>query len=343
MSMTTREQLLDLMGDVDECYIREYIDAQPKTHRSGHTKMRLSFVLAAAMVMLFGMVSFAAVAPAIGHFLQNLMTENRSVIQNFSDIEAKYAVPIKDTQECDGVCATLNSAVVEDHYLLLSYTFDYSGLEEAQNGSFHTYFLPWFFYITEGETVICQSEYTDGLHTQPYLADEDEDAMTLTNIYCIDLGKINGGELLGRELTVRLLYAEDGDGFVSTFTPETCFTGKSFQLNKTYEWGEHKIRLNAIQESALYVTMFIDCDTIGHDGDEYEFVLSDELGNDYTVYPYEDHDAVGYWFTKPVTMGTQLTLKVIRSGLEADSYGYITDDSYEVLYEIPITLKNASR
>ncbi len=165
--------------------------------------------------------------------------------------------------------------------------------------------------------------------------------MTTTNIYCIDLGNMTGKELLGKELTVRLLYAKDGDGFVSTFTPKTCFTGKSWKIDKSYEWGEHKIRLNSIQESALYVTMFIDCDTIGHVGNEYGFILSDELGNDYTVYPYEDHDAKGYWFTKPAVMGTQLTLKVIRSGLEADPYGNITDDSYEVLYEIPIELKTS--
>lgn len=351
MSMTRKEQLLDAIGDIDDIYIQEYIHGQKKAHGFGRKKMRLSFILAAAMAMCFGMASLAAVGPAIGHFLTNSTAENKSVIQNFNEIEANYGIHIGDTQECNGVIATLNSVVVEDHHLLLSYTFDYSGLEEAQNGFFHTYFLPWFFYITEGDTVICQSEYTEDLHLQLYLGNEDEDSMTTTNIYCIDLGNMNdnslpgkqllGKELLGKELTIRLLYAKDGDGFVSAFTPKTCFTNKSWKIDKSYEWGEHKIRLNSIQESALYVTMYIDCDTIGHVGNEYGFVLSDELGNDYTVYPNEDHDAKGYWFTKPAVMGTQLTLKVIRSGLESDPYGNITDDSYEVLYEIPIELKTS--
>lgn len=97
--------------------------------------------------------------------------------------------------------------------------------------------------------------------------------------------------------------------------------------------------LNRVMESALYVTLFIDCASIGHPGDDYAFVLSDELGNDYTASPNGDNDADGYWFVKPEAMGTQLTLKVIRSGLVSDPQGNVTDDSYEVLYEIPIELK----
>ena len=37
----------------------------------------------------------------------------------------------------------------------------------------------------------------------------------------------------------------------------------------------------------------------------------------------------------------RLTLKVIRSKMETDPYGEIIDDSYEVLYEIPIELKGS--
>lgn len=66
-----------------------------------------------------------------------------------------------------------------------------------------------------------------------------------------------------------------------------------------------------------------------------------ELGNDYTAYSNGDNDVDGYWFTKPETMGTQLTLKVIHSGMKSDPYGEIIDDSYEVLCEIPIELKNS--
>lgn len=86
------------------------------------------------------------------------------------------------------------------------------------------------------------------------------------------------------------------------------------------------------------MTLFIDCATIGHNGDDYAFVLSDELGNDYTAYPNGDNDTYGSWFTKPETLGTQLILKVIRSGKESGPYGEISDGSYEVLYEIPVEL-----
>ena len=140
-------------------------------------------------------------------------------------------------------------------------------------------------------------------------------------------------------LSDRLLYAQDGEGFVSTFTPETCFTDKSWNIGRTYEFDGHEIVLNRVQESALYVTLFIECGTIGHNGDDYAFVLSDELGNDYTAYPNGDSDTEGYWFIKPKVPGAQLTLKVIRSRLKSEPQGEIIDDSYEVLYEIPINLK----
>lgn len=340
MSRKINEQLLDMMGDVDERYIREYIDARAKSHSPRRTKMRLAALLAAAMAMLFGTASLAAATPAIGHFLADLANERHAVMQNFDEIEAEYAAVIGDTQECGGVVGTLNSAVVEDRHLLLSYTFNWGGLEEAKDGSFHTYFLPWFFYITEGDNVICQSEYTNGLHTQIYPGDVDDD-FTGTYIYCIDLAGMDGQDLVGKELTVRLLYAEDGEGFASAFTPEACFMGRSWDIGRTYEFGEHRITLDSIQESALYVTLFMDCATIGHDGDEYAFILSDELGSAYTLYPYDDNEAEGCWFTKPEAMGAQLTLKVIRSSRESDPYGVTINDSYEILYEIPIELKTS--
>lgn len=339
MKRKRNEQLLDMIGNVDERYIQEYMNAPHRSFGSGHIKHRLITILAAALIMLLGTVSLAAAVPAIGHFLANLSNERRSVLQNFSEIEAAYAVPVNDTQECQGVIGTLNSAVIEDHQLLLSYTFDWGGLEEAKDGSFHTYFLPWFFYITQGDNVICQSEYTEGLHTQDYPGDADEALTKSTLIYCINLEEIDGKSLIGQELTVRLLYAKDGAGFVSTFTPTSLFTDKSWKIDKTYTFAEHTIRLKEVQETALYVTLFIDCATIGHAKDDYTFVLSDGLGNDYTIYPYEDNDTNGYWFTKPETMGTQLILKVIQSNMESNVYGEITEDSYKVLYEIPIELK----
>ncbi|MCM1097425.1 MAG: hypothetical protein NC427_05115 [Ruminococcus flavefaciens] len=379
MSKNSGERLLDMIGDVEEGYIQEYLDAQKKARRSGRRRLRLTLVLAAAMVLLFGTVSFGAV-PAIGHFLENFRTEQQAVIQNFDQIEAKYAVRVNDTQECDGVIGTLNSAVLEDHYLLLSYTFDWSGLEEAQNGMFHTYYLPWFFDITEGDNVICRSEYTEGLYTQTYAGDkagdsdtgssdsfggnsdgnsgvepgqdsgensgaesglDSDDSMQATFIYCIDLGSTDGSALIGKELTVRLLYFQGGEGFISAFTPETCFTGNSWDISKTYDFDGHKIILNRVQESGLYVTLFIDCDTIGHNEDGYAFVLSDELGSDYTAYPNKDHDTEGYWFIKPENLGIQLTLKVIRKGMEPGAYGEVSDGSYETLYEIPIERKTS--
>ena len=340
MNRKANEELLDMIGDVDERYIKEYIDARAGRHKSGRARLRLSLVLAAAMVMLLGMVSFAAI-PAIGHFLANLANEQHAFMQNFDEVEAEYAVRIGNTQECDGVVATLNSAILEDRHLLLSYTFNWGGLEEASDGSFHTYFLPWFFYITEGDNVICRSEYTNDLHTQTYSDEADENSTEATFIYCIDLKNVEGRELIGKELTVRLLYSQDGEGFVSTFTPDSCFTDRSWDIGRTYEFGEHEILLDRVQESTLYVTLFIDCATIGHNGDDYAFVLSDELGNDYTAYPNRDRDTEGYWFVKPGTVGTQLTLKVIHSRIESDPYGNIMDDSYEVLYEIPIELKTS--
>lgn len=346
MSIANRkaeEQLMDAIGNVDEQYIREYIEFQNRTPNTGKAvntgrsgRARLTVALAAIMVLLFGSISFAAVS-AIGHFLTNLTHEREAILKNFSEIEASYALPVGGTQECNGVKGTLNSAVLEDHYLLLNYTFDWSGLEEAQDGSFHTWFLPWFFYISEGDTVICKSEYTQGLHTQAYPVTAEND-FSQTHLYCIDLGDIEGQSLVGRELTVRLLYAADGDGFVYTFTPESCFTDKEWNVGKTYRFGENEIILESVRESALYVTLFIDCDTIGRTTDEFQFILSDELGNDYTVYPYENNDINGYWFTKPEVMGKQLNLKVIHSRLVSDSVGRIIDDSYDVLYEIPVEL-----
>lgn len=336
MNRNVNEQLLDVIGDVDERYIREYMDA--KKHRKRRMKMRLLLPLAAALAMLLGTISLAAAIPAIGHFLKNFLSEKRIVMETFDAIEADYGIPIQDTQECNGVIGTLNSVIVEDHHLLLSYTFDWGGLEEAKDGSFHTYFLPWFFYITEGDTVLCQSAYTKNLHTQTYSGDAEDALTKATNLYCIDLKDIDGQELLGRELTVRLLYSGTEGGFVSSFTPQTCFPDRSWTIDKTYEFEGHSIRLDRVQESALYVTLFIDCPTIGHSGDNYAFVLSDELGNDYTAYPNGDSDLNGYWFTKPEAMGEQLTLKIIRSNLTSDPYGEIIDDSYEVVCEIPVEL-----
>ena len=314
MSGKMNEQLLDIMGSVDEEYIQEYIDAQAKTRKLKWTRMRFSVALAAAMVLLIGTVSVAAV-PVIGHFLTNLANANRIVMQNFDDIEAVYAVRIDDTQECNGVVGTLNNAVMEDHRILLSYTFDWSGLEEAKDGSFHTYFLPWFFYITEGDTKISQSEYMDGLYIEGYDDDTVEETKA-TYLYCIDLSGVEGLDLMGKELTVKLLYEPGGEGFTSTFTPTSCFTDRSFNIGKTYSFGEHRISLERIEESALYVTLFMDCSTIGHNGDDYQFVLSDELGNDYTAYPNRDNDTYGWWFIKPKEVGAQLTLKIIRSKME---------------------------
>ena len=339
MSGKTNEQLLNIIGSVDEAYIQEYIDAQTKTRKTQRTRMRFSVALAAAMVLLIGTVSVAAV-PMIGHSLANLANADRIVMQNFADIEAAYAVRIDDTQECNGVVGTLNSAVVEDHRILLRYTFDWSGLEEAGDGSFHTYYLPWFFYITEGNTVLCQSEYMEGLYVEVYNDDTAEETKA-TYLYCIDLSGVEGRNLIGKELTVRLLYEQGGEGFTSTFTPTSCFTDRSWNIGKTYSFGEHRISLEQIEESALYVTLFIDYSTIGHNEDEYRFVLSDELGNDFTAYPNRDNDTYGYWFIKPEDMGSQLTLKVIRSKMVTDPYGEIIDDSYEVLYEIPIELKDS--
>lgn len=339
------EQLMDAIGNVDDQYIREYMETQSSTQNlnriqaTGHQhprKLKFTIILAAAMILLFGTVSLAAVF-AIGHFHENSMHEQEAVLKNFNSIESSYALPIGGTQECNGVKGTLNSVLLEDHYLVFSYSFDWSGLDEAQNGSFHTWFLPWFFYIESDDTVICKSEYTQDLHTQIY-DDDTEDEFSETYLYCIDLGDIVGKSLIGREMAVRLLYREDGEGFINTFTPETCFTDREWHIGKTYQFAGHKLTLDSVRESALYVTLFVDCDIMGHAEDEYQFILSDEFGNDYTVYPYETANTNSYWFTKPETVGTQLTLKIICSHLTADKYGNITDDSYDVLYEIPIEL-----
>ncbi len=344
MSMTVRkagEQLMDAIGDVNEQYIYEYmeaLDGATRLRRKGGRpgKLKYTVVLAAVMILLLGTVSVAAVS-MIGHFLANSAREREAVLKNFSEIQEDYALPIGTVQEYNGVTATLNSAVLEDHSLLLSYTFDWSGLEGAQDGSFHTWFLPWFFYITEGDTVICHSEYTQGLHTQT-LPGEAENEFSDTFLYCISLGETEGRSLAGRELSVQLLYAEDSGGFSSSFTPKACFENREWQPDTTFEFQGHEITLHSVRESALYVTLFMDCDAIGRAEDEYMFVLSDELGNDYTVYPYETADSE-FWFVKPESMGRQLTLRIVRSGLTSDRYGEITDDSYEILYELPVNLK----
>lgn len=334
MSIHNTEQLMTAIGEVDEKYIHEYIKMQVASKPSHPARLRHPFLLAAAMAAMLGTVSIAAV-PIIGHLLANYAHERECILKNFDEIEAEYAVSIGDTQECSGVTGTLNSAIVEDHYLLLSYTFDWSGLEEAQDGSFHTWFLPWFFYITEGDRIICSSAYTKGLHTQIYPENVEND-FTATHLYCIDLDDIPGESLIGKELTVQLLYSEGGEGFTGTFTPRACFTDRDWSIEQDYRFGEHEIRLKEVRESALYVTLFLDCPGIGHAGDEYQFILSDELNHEYSVYSYGDDGSL--WFTKPESTGAQLTLKIVRSHLKTDAVGQIIDDSYEVLYEIPIEL-----
>lgn len=337
------EQLMDVLGHVEEQYIQEYMEARNVTQdfriaKRAPRKLKLTLLLAALMVMLLGTVSAAAVF-AVGHFHSDYLHEQESILKNFDSIASTYALPVGGPQECGGVKGTLNSVLLEDHYLLFSYTFDWNGLEEAQNGFFRTWFLPWFFYIQSEDMVICQSEYTQGLHTQTY-SDDPEDEFSDTFLYCIDLGDIEGQSLVGKELTVQLLYAKDGDGFTYTFTPATCFTDREWQIDKTYEFEGHQITLESLRESALYITLFGDCDDIGHAEDEYQFILSDELGNHYPIFSYETEDS-SYWFTKPETVGSQLTLKVIHSNLTSNSYGEITDDSYDVLYEIPIELNTS--
>ena len=198
MNKTNRkanEQLMDMIGNVKEQYIQEYMESQNKVQnfrireRAGRPrKLRLTLILAALMIMLLGTVSIAAVF-AVGHFHTNNVHEMEAVLKNFASIESTYALPIGGVQECNGVKGTLNSVLLEDHYLLFSYTFDWSGLEEAHDGYFSTWFLPWFFYIEEGDTVICRSEYTQGLHTQIYL-DDPENEFSETYLYCIDLGDL---------------------------------------------------------------------------------------------------------------------------------------------------------
>lgn len=339
-----KEQLMELMGDVDERFIREYMEAGDTPQKLNlfrrPRRWRFSVALAAAMVMLFGTISFAVV-PAIGHLHANLAHEREAILKNFSEIQTAYALPVGDTQECNGVTGTLDSVTLEDHYLLFKYSFDWSGLEEAQDGSFHTWFLPWNFYVEEGDTVICMSDYTRGLHTQIYPGSVEDD-FSGAYLYCLDLDGTEGQSLVGRELTLKLLYSADGTGFVHTFTPKSCFTDREWRIGKKYIFDGHEIRLDSLRESALYVSLSVDCsNTIGHAEDEYMFILSDELGNDYTVYPYED-DPRGYYFTKPDTMGTQLTLKIVRRRLASGPSGADGNDSYDVLREIPIEL-DASR
>lgn len=80
MSMKANEQLLVMMGDVDERYIQEYIDTITKMPRPRRMKMQLAVILAAVMIMLLGTVSLAAAIPAIGHFLENIRSEQRIII-----------------------------------------------------------------------------------------------------------------------------------------------------------------------------------------------------------------------------------------------------------------------
>lgn len=344
MKRKANEVLSDAVGAVDERYIREYMETleeeekeKPRTKQKGRRRRwyRMPFAAAAAIVaaVFLGTAGAAAFVPLIGYFQESRENESRAVVQNFNAIEAAYAVPIRETQECQGVKATLNNAIVEDHYLLLSYTFDWSGLEEARDGSFHTWFLPWFFYISEGENVICCSEYTKGLHTQQYPAG-DRDAFTeVTLLYSIDLGERSGEQLLGKELTVRLLYAQGEEGFVSTFVPQACFPDRYWEIGREYKLGEDVITLKGMQETALHVVLFIDCDI------PYTFMLSDAQGNDYPLYPNDDNETDGFWFTKPNHVGGGLTLKVVQRMRGTEPSGGNPDDSYEVICEIPIELK----
>ncbi len=347
MNQQGKELLFDKIGEIEEGYIREYVEEKERETRGmegGTLKKRkarggkrFSLALAAAAAALLGTVSFAAV-PAIGHFLESWQNERHAVVKNFDQIEAEYGVDLDIVQECDGVVCTWNSAVVEERFLVLNCTFDWSGLEEAQNGSFHTWYLPWSFRLEADGRAVAGSENTEGLHTQSYhkegaaLSDFSD-----TYLYCIDLGDTDGRSLVGKELTVRLTYGEEGDGFGAVFTPNACYEDRSWLIDKSYELGERELVLKEVRESALYVTVLLDCDFAGNT-EGYTLVLSDELGGDYALYPYDENEEEGYWFTKPEQMGEKLVLKVVRSRVERDVYGNIIDDSYEVLYEIPVEL-----
>lgn len=346
MSRKESEHLLNIIGNMDECYIKEYLDTQQNLQADDFRKKpkKIHFSAAAAAVVLAVLGTFSIGAAVFSKMSTVHENELQAVVKNFDEIEKEYAIQVNDTQISNDVTGTLNSAIVEENYLLLNYTFDYSKLEEAKN-SFHTYFLPWYFYITEGDNVICKGENPDGIHTELYFdADTEENPATnqkLTIIYTIPLNDTDGKSLTGKELTVRLLYSEDNkDGFTSTFTPEVCFEDKSWNIRETYKFEDHNIVLNEVRESALYVTLMIDCDTIGHDEDKYTFVLSDEQGNDFSVYPYEDNDKNGYWFTKPENMGSQhqLILKIVRPLEPEHADGQTEDILYEVVHEIPVKL-----
>lgn len=336
MSRKANEALLDAIGAVDERYIQEYVEMQEQKKKRRKQWYRMPFAAVAAIVAaaFLGTAGVAAFVPMIGSFRESRENDSRAVIRNFDEIEKAYAVQIGDVQKCCGVTATLNSAIVEDHHLLLRYTFDWSELEEARDGSFHTWFLPWFFYIAEGENVICSSEYTKELHTQNYLAEDGDNFTRMTLLYNIELENIKGEDLLGKELTVRLLYAEGGEGFCSTFVPKDCYADRYWEIQKKYKFGEDEIVLKGVQETALYVVLFIEHNT------DYTFVLADEQGKNYTLYPYDDNKTDGYWFVKPENAGGGLILKVVRR-LQADAAGELAGDGFEVVYEIPIRFKES--
>lgn len=339
-----KELLLQTIGEIDQQYIQEYTDSVQQSR----PRRRIRFVatLAAVVAILAGSLSIAAAFDVdmigeIGHYFTAWSIGHDVAIQNYREIQSKCGVDIYDEQTCGGVTATLNTAVLEEHQLVLAYDFNWSGLEYAQDGSFHTYFLPWKFEILADNEVICTSDNTEGLHTQTEYFHYDEAANLIgANIfYTLDLpSAITGKELTGKLLTVRLLYSDDS-GFSSSFTPTAYFQGQTWQLDAEATVGNATIHVTQVKESSLYLTLLMDCKNV--EENQLSFLLSDESGIDYDIYVNDTSAENEYWFVKPPELGQHLTLKVVRNQIQTDELGEIIDDSYEVVCELPLDLSTS--
>lgn len=349
MSMKANEALLRAIGGIDESYIREYIQAQ--TGERHHTRRGIRWIalVAAVLALLLSCVAVAAaVSPMFGNLLEVRSREKDITVRLFDEIEAEYACQIGETQTCDGIVGTINSIIVQDHHLLVSCTFDWRNHPEYRDrGTWHSYFLPYSCYLLEEDKVLSGNEEMDGFHVTTYLPEGDEDMGHETVLYTIDLKEVDGQSLLGRKLTLRLVYGDHGEvspenaGFSADFTPEKCLSERVWAINRTWQVAGSTVTVKEVQETALHVTLFIDSPDIGHTGDRYRYMLCDENGTAFEVStPYDDYDTEGWWFIKPENMGKKLTLQVVELHENWED-NELVEATYDVVCEIPLELKRS--
>lgn len=361
------EFLMEEMSYLRDEYIKDYLESsslgagaavnrrglfgqRKRNRRAAEKRSWWSSIPKAASIALIaalcggGVGVLAAVYPEIGHYFSGLNNEFATVIEDYNTVAQEYGVAVGDTSEKGNIRATLNEVILEENDMVLSYTYELVDAAQSSYGAgiVQTSDMPWDMYFIVEDEVILHAD-SEAMHTQLYFP-EEETGNSTTILYTVDLGEYTGKDLAGKEITVYFSYQRTFDegmeqGFVASFTPKDYFEKQIWPVDMSYTFEGHEITINRVEATALYVTVFMDCDTFEELEDTYTFLLADERGDIYQLYPYRDNSVQGYWFTKPADLGNQFTLQIIENHTRTDLQGQVLEDSYDIIYEIPIELK----